>query len=58
MAERRANVLRPTARFQAGGSDYYESAVVRPDLVLADLVAIVHPDKMPGHKFYYYRQLK
>ena len=42
----------------AGGSDYYESAVVRPDLVLADLVAIVHPDKMPGHEFYYYRQLK
>jgi iron complex transport system substrate-binding protein len=49
------NDLRSNA---AGGSDYYESAVVRPDLVLADLVAIVHPDKMPGHKFYYYRQLK
>ena len=49
------NDLRSNA---AGGSDYYESAVVRPDLVLADLVAIVHPDKMPGHEFYYYRQLK
>ena len=49
------NDLRSNA---AGGSDYYESAVVRPDLVLADLVAIVHPDKLPGHEFYYYRQLK
>ena len=28
----------------AGGNDYYESAVVNPDLVLRDLVKIFHPE--------------
>ncbi|MFF9641187.1 ABC transporter substrate-binding protein [Kitasatospora aureofaciens] len=40
-----------------GGNDFYESGVTRPDLVLADLVAIVHPDLLPGHQFTYYQQL-
>ncbi|HSA53554.1 MAG TPA: ABC transporter substrate-binding protein, partial [Yinghuangia sp.] len=34
-----------------GGNDYWERGVTRPDLVLADLVAILHPDLMPGHVF-------
>ena len=41
-----------------GGNDYYESAVAHPDLVLADLVAIFHPELLPGHEFVYYQQLK
>ncbi|WP_018353037.1 ABC transporter substrate-binding protein [Longispora albida] len=38
-----------------GGNDYWERGVTRPDLVLADLFAIVHPDLAPGHTFAFYR---
>jgi len=31
--------------------DWYESAVVEVDAVLADLVAIVHPELLPNHEF-------
>ena len=41
----------------AGGNDYYESAVVRPDLVLRDLVKIFHPE-LVAEDFVYYKQLK
>jgi len=40
-----------------GGSDYYESAVMQPQVVLADLIAIFHPELLPGHSFTYYRKL-
>lgn len=31
-------------------SDFYESAVARPDVVLADLVSVIHPDLLPGYE--------
>ena len=37
---------------------YYESAPVEPDQVLADLVAIFHPELLPNHVGKYYRLLK
>ncbi len=40
-----------------GGNDWYESGVLRPDLILADLITIFHPDLLPDHELYYYRQL-
>ncbi len=42
----------------AGGNDYWESGAVRPDLVLADLMAVFHPDVLTDHQFFYYRKLK
>ena len=42
----------------AGGNDYWESGTVRPDLILADLIGIFHPDLLTDHSFVYYRQLK
>jgi iron complex transport system substrate-binding protein len=48
------NDLRSNA---TGGNDYYESAVWRPDLVLADLAALLHPELFPEHAFFYYRLL-
>lgn len=48
------NNLRVTA---FGGNDYYESATVNPDRLLADLIAIFHPDLLPDHAFSYYQQL-
>lgn len=41
----------------AGSNDYYESAVVNPDLVLRDLVKIFHPE-LVEKDFVYYKQLK
>jgi iron complex transport system substrate-binding protein len=38
-----------------GGSDFYESGVVFPNLVLADLIKIFHPELVPDHEFVYYR---
>jgi iron complex transport system substrate-binding protein len=40
-----------------GGNDYWESGIVRPDVVLADLIAILHPNLLPDHELVYYRQL-
>ena len=52
------NVWNNDARLtDLGANDSWESAVARPDLVLADLVAILHPDLLPDHEFVYYRRL-
>jgi iron complex transport system substrate-binding protein len=40
-----------------GGNDYWERGVARPDLVLGDLLAILHPDLAPNHQFAFYRQV-
>lgn len=40
-----------------GGNDYWERGVARPDLILGDLVAILHPDLVPNHRFAFYRQV-
>ena len=40
-----------------GGNDFYELGSSRPDLVLADTVAILHPELLPNHTFVFYRQL-
>ena len=41
-----------------GGSDFWESGVVRPDRVLADLIRILHPELLPEHELYYFHRLK
>ena len=42
---RAGNVFGNDKRVNAtGGSDYFETAVVRPDLVLADMISVVHPE--------------
>lgn len=40
-----------------GGNDYYETGVTRPDLVLADMIKIFHPELLPDHELFFYRQL-
>ena len=40
-----------------GGNDYWESAVVHPDMVLRDLIHIFHPELVPD-SLYYYRYLE
>lgn len=40
-----------------GGSDYFETATLRPDLLLADLVSIIHPEVLPDHQPIWYRRI-
>lgn len=57
-AVKSGNVWNPTKRIgPAGGNDYWQSGVVRPDAVLKDLVAIFHPELEPDHDFTYYEKL-
>lgn len=41
-----------------GGLLYFELAPTRPDLVLKDLIAILHPDLMPGYQLHFFEKLK
>jgi iron complex transport system substrate-binding protein len=41
-----------------GSNDYWESGGVNPQLVLADMIKILHPELLPGHQLVYYKQLK
>lgn len=38
-------------------NDFWESAVARPDLLLSDVIAILHPEIMPGYEFVYAQKL-
>ena len=40
-----------------GGNDYWERGAARPDLILGDLLAIVHPELAPDHQFTFYRRV-
>lgn len=42
----------------SGGNDFWESAIVNPDLVLRDLVKIAHPELLPDYETYYYEPLR
>lgn len=39
-------------------NDFWESAVARPDLLLSDVIAILHPDLLPGYQTVYAEKLK
>jgi iron complex transport system substrate-binding protein len=49
------NSLRSTPQ---GGSDFWESGVVRPHIILRDVISILHPDLLPEHRLVYYKQLQ
>ncbi len=37
-----------------GGNEYWEVGVVHPEIVLADLITIFHPELLPDHELVYY----
>ena len=41
-----------------GANDYWESGTANPQLILADLIRIMHPDLLSRDSLYYYKQLK
>ena len=42
----------------SGGNAFFESGVVEPHIILADLIYIFHPQLLPSHKLTYYRKLQ
>jgi iron complex transport system substrate-binding protein len=41
-----------------GGNDYWQSGILRPQVVLADLVKILHPELLSDRRLVYYRLLQ
>ena len=41
-----------------GFSNYWESGIVNPDGVLADLISIITPTLLPNHSLLYYKQIE
>ena len=41
-----------------GGSDFWESGTINPDIILKDLIRILHPQLLPEHELHYFHQLK
>lgn len=42
----------------AGGNDYWESGVARPELLLSDLIKICHPELLSDYELIFFEQLK
>ena len=40
-----------------GGLEYFELGYVRPDLILKDLIKILHPALLPEYELYFYQKL-
>jgi len=47
-----------TKKGKTGGVIYYELAPNRPDLVLKDIVKILHPELLPQHQLFFFEKLK
>ena len=56
-ALRSGQVWSGTKASPEGRNTYWERGTARPDLLLGDLVAILHPELAPGHDFAFYRQV-
>ncbi|MBS1665566.1 MAG: ABC transporter substrate-binding protein [Bacteroidetes bacterium] len=53
------NVYNNTLRTNdIGSNDYWESGMARPQLILADLIRILHPDLLPKDSLYYYKRME
>lgn len=42
---------------EQGGNDYWESGIMNPQKILADLVKIFHPGLLPDHQLVYYKKI-
>ncbi len=45
------------AKGVTGGSLYYEEAALKPNVVLKDLIKVLHPELLPNYKPYFLRKL-
>jgi iron complex transport system substrate-binding protein len=47
-----------TKKGKTGGIIFYELAPNRPDLVLKDMLKIMHPEVLPDYQLYFFEQLQ
>lgn len=40
-----------------GGNDYWEKGITEPQVILKDLIHIIHPELLPSHQLVYYKKL-
>ena len=57
-AFRKGQVFNNNRRQGNGANDFWESGVLNPDLILADLVKIFHPELLPDHELFYFQKLQ
>lgn len=58
-AFKKGNLFAYTKReSQSGGNDYFETGVVRPDLILSDLVKILQADLLANDSLYFYQKIE
>jgi iron complex transport system substrate-binding protein len=58
-AFREGHVYNHTQGVTSGGpQDFWETGACRPDLVLRDVVKVLHPDLLPEHQWKWYCQLR
>ncbi|UKP00275.1 ABC transporter substrate-binding protein [Nostoc sp. UHCC 0870] len=56
-AVKTGNLYNNNARVNdSGGNDYWEGGISNPDIVLSDLIKILHPEILPNHQLFYYRK--
>ncbi|QFG53068.1 ABC transporter substrate-binding protein [Chryseobacterium sp.] len=55
---RSGKIYTVTQKERGRSNDYFESGVVRADLVLKDYIMIFHPDLLPGYNLTYLKELK
>jgi iron complex transport system substrate-binding protein len=55
---REGRVWNQDRRLCGAGNDFFEKGSARPDWILADLIALFHPELLPGHRFRWYRRLE
>ncbi|MDF5706698.1 MAG: ABC transporter substrate-binding protein [Nostoc sp. S4] len=57
-AVKTGNLYNNNARVnESGGNDYLEGGISNPDMVLSDLIKILHPEILYNHKLFYYHKL-
>lgn len=57
-AVKKGNVYNNNARLnENGGNDYWEAGISNPDIILADLIKIFHPELLPNHQLFFYQKL-
>lgn len=55
---RSGKIFSVTAKEKNKGNDYFESGVVRSDLVLKDYVKIFHPELLTNYQLYYLKEIQ
>ena len=59
MAYKRKNIYSNNARLRENrANDFFEGAFIKPHLLLADMIMILHPKILSNHKLNWYKQLK